>query len=319
MAEKSATNRVTYENFARAESDTMFQSFVDKGAFGKVLNVRQPTPIDKQNVVRMNRDTLYSFLVLDLTSPATITKPDSGKRFQSMQVINEDEYTPLVAYKGGDYTLTQDKMGTRYVLVGIRTLADATKPDDIKAANALQDEIKVAQDSPGTFEIPTWDKSSQDKIRSAVKVLADTMVNTNGCFGQKDKVDPVKFLLGVAYGWGGNPVEDAMYVGVTPDGNDGKTPFTLTVKDVPVDGFWSISLYNKEGYFEENKYDAYSVNNLTAKKDADGSITIHFGGDPSASNFLYIMDGWNYLIRLYQAHPDVINGTWKFPDAKPTD
>ena len=38
-------------------------------------------------------------------------------------------------------------------------------------------------------------------------------------------------------------------------------------------------------------------------------MTIHFGGDPSASNFLYIMDGWNYLIRLYRAHPDVINGT----------
>jgi len=310
-------NPVTYKNFNRAESDKMFKSFVDMGAFGKLANVRQPTSVDKQNVVRMNRDTLYSFLILDLTSPATITKPDGGKRFQSMQVINEDQYTPLVAYKGGEYVLTQEKMGTRYVFVVFRTLADATDPEDVKEANALQDKIKVAQDSIGSFGIPQWDQASQDKIRAALKVLANTMKTTNGCFGPKEKVDPVKFLLGTVYGWGGNPVEDAMYVGVTPQNNDGKTPQTLTVKDVPVDGFWSISLYNGEGYFEKNQYHAYSINNITAKKDADGSITIHFGGDPSQTNYLYIMEGWNYLIRLYRAHPEVINGAWTFPAPQP--
>jgi hypothetical protein len=316
MSEKT-TVPVTYKNFNRAETDKMFQSFVNMGAFGKLVNVRQPTPVDKQNVVRMNRDTLYSFLILDLTSPATVTKPDGGKRFQSMQVINEDQYTPMTAYKGGEYTLTQEKMGTRYVLVCFRTLADATDPEDVKAANALQDQIKAEQNSVGKFEIPQWDQASQDKIRAALKVLANTMKTTNGCFGPKEKVDPVKFLLGTVYGWGGNPVEDAMYVGVTPQNNDGKTPQTLTVKDVPVDGFWSISLYNGEGYFEENQYHAYSINNITAKKDADGSITIHFGGDPSQPNYLYIMEGWNYLIRLYRAHPEVIDGTWKFPASKP--
>jgi hypothetical protein len=305
---------VTWKNFTRAESDKMFKSFVDMGAFGKIVHVRKPTPIDKQNVIRMNRDTQYSFLILDLTSPATITKPDAGGRFQSMQVINEDQYTKLVAYKPGTYTITREQIGTRYVLVAFRTLVDAGDPDDIKKVIAMQDQIKVEQKSIGNFEIPNWDKTSQDKIRESLLVVANTMKNTNGCFGDENEVDPIKFLLGSAYGWGGNPAKDAMYAGVTPKKNDGKTPYKLTVKDVPVDGFWSISLYNGEGFFQENEYNAYSINNIMGEKNNDGSITIHFGGDPKKPNYLPIMDGWNYLIRLYRPHPELINGQWKFPE-----
>ena len=45
-----------------------------------------------------------------------------------------------------------------------------------------------------------------------------------------------------------------------------------------VEGFWSVSVYNAEGYFQQNQYNAYSLNNITAKKNEDGSITIEFGG-----------------------------------------
>ena len=47
---------------------------------------------------------------------------------------------------------------------------------------------------------------------------------------------------------------------------------------MPVDGFWSISVYNAKGYFEKNDLNAYSLNNLTAKPNADGSFTVQFGG-----------------------------------------
>ena len=308
---------VTWKNFVRAESDKMFNSYVKMGAFGKFFHVPKPTPIDQQKVVRMNRDTIYSFAVIDLTEPVTITKPDTHKRFQSMQVVNEDQYTPMVVYKPGKYTLTQEKMGTRYVFVVVRTLVDSEDPEDIKKVNAIQQQTTVEQKSVGKFEIPNWDAASQDKIRAALKVLSATMENYNGAFGSKDQVNPVKFLFASATGWGGNPQKDAMYAGVTPEMNDGKTPYTLNVKDVPVDGFWSISLYNGEGYFEKNQYNAYSVNNITGKKNSDGSMTIHFGGDPKQSNFLPIMKGWNYLVRLYQPRKEIIDGSWTFPAAQP--
>ena len=203
--------------------------------------------------------------------------------------------------------------------VGVRTLVDPTDPKDLEQVHALQDAIKVEQASPGKFEVPNWDPASQKKVREALLVLGATLPDSTSMFGRKDQVDPVRFLIGAADGWGGNPEKDAKYLNVTPAKNDGKTVHKLTVKgDVPVDGFWSISLYNADGYFEANDQNAYSINNLTAKKDADGSVTVQFGGcDGKAANCLPIMPGWNYIVRLYRPRNEILNGTWKFPEAQP--
>lgn len=91
----------------------------------------------------------------------------------------------------------------------------------------------------------------------------------------------------------------------------------MRVKDVPVDGFWSISLYNAEGYYEKNPYNAYTLNDITAKKNQDGSVTIQFGGcDGKIPNCLPTTKGWNYMMRLYRPRAEILNGTWKFPEAQ---
>jgi hypothetical protein len=309
---------VNADNFARAESDLSFSNVVRDGGFGKFFHIRNPTPIDHQPVIRMNRDTLYSAIVCDLDAgPVTITLPDPGKRFMSMQVIDEDEYTPMVVYGKGDYTLTKEKVGTRYVLAAIRTLVDPQNPQDLDEVHKLQDGLKVSQKSPGTFEVPKWDPVSQKKVREALLVLGSTLPDAKGMFGTKEETEPVRHLVGSAMAWGGNPEKDAKYLNVTPKNNDGTGIYRLTVKDVPVDGFWSINLYNGEGYFEKNQYDAYSVNNITAKKNADGSVTVQFGGcDGKIPNCLPIMPGWNYIVRLYRPRPEILSGKWKFPEAQ---
>ncbi len=87
---------------------------------------------------------------------------------------------------------------------------------------------------------------------------------------------------------------------------------------MPVDGFWSITLYNAEGFLVKNDRDAYSFNSITAKNDADGSVTIQFGGrDDNSANCLPICPGWNYMVRLYRPRPEILNGTWTFPEAQP--
>jgi hypothetical protein len=155
-------------------------------------------------------------------------------------------------------------------------------------------------------------------VRDALIVLNSTLPDLRRAFGSKAEVDPVRHLIGTAAAWGGNPDKDAIYLNVTPPQNDGKTVYKLTVKDVPVEAFWSITVYNAEGYIQKNEHNAYSLNNLTAKKGEDGSITAQFGGcDSKTPNCLPIMPGWNYMVRLYRPRKGILDGTWTFPEAQP--
>ena len=141
---------VTSDNFVRAESDLYFGNIVKDGGFGKFHHNREPASIDNQTVIRLNRDTLYSAAVFDLEAgPVTITLPNAGKRFMSMQVIDEDQYTRSVIYGAGSTTFNMKGIGTRYRLAGVRTLVDPNNPDDVKQVHALQDAIKVIQKEPG--------------------------------------------------------------------------------------------------------------------------------------------------------------------------
>lgn len=315
----NAPTPVNVHNFIRAETDLYFRkAAIDDGAFGKLRHRRAMASIDKQDVVRMNRDTLYSSGVFDLdAAPVAITLPDAGKRFMSMQVISQDHYTTEVVYGPGTFNYTRDKVGTRYVYIIIRTLADSENAEDVKAANAVQDGIQVEQTSAGKFEVPAWDKASQNKARTALEALG-SLGSVVERFGKKGEVDPVDHLIGTAIGWGGNPRSAADYQSYYPPKNDGKIVYRLTLKDVPVDGFWSVSLYNEKGFFQKNALGAYSVNNLTAKPDASGDYVIQFGGcERSTPNCLPIMKGWNYTVRLYRPRKEILDGSWKLPEAQP--
>jgi hypothetical protein len=169
----SPTTPVTVQGFTRAETDMYFSRIVQRGGLGRFDHNREVTPIDRQEVVRMNRDTLYSAAVFDLDAgPVTITLPDGGKRYMALLIVDENHYTPAVVYAPGRYTFSRDQIGTRYVAGLVRTLIDPQNSSDMKAANALQDGIRVEQAALGRFGVPRWDPVSQKKIRDALSVLA---------------------------------------------------------------------------------------------------------------------------------------------------
>ena len=312
---------VTVDEYVRAESDHMFRATLATGGMdvGELFHLRQPTTPDKQPVIRMNQDTLYSATVVDLSKPVKITLPEVGGRYMSMQVINQDHYM-FVESEPGTYTLTEDKVGTRFAQVSIRTFVDISDPSDMTAAHAAQDKIELVGGGDGPFEAPDWNTDQLAIARKALSDLATLGFDTTYAFGAKEEVQPIDHLVGAAAGWGGLPRKAAFYTMESVDKNDGQTPHAVTVENVPVDAFWSITVYNADGYLEANELNVNNYNNFSAQPNEDGSHTIHFGScDDGRVNCIPITAGWNYATRMYEPRQAILEGEWEFPSPEPVN
>ena len=199
---------VTADNFTRAETDTYFANIVAQaGGTSKFFHRRELEPVDSQIVIRANRDTVYSAAVFDLDAgPVTVTLPDAGKRFRSMIVIDEDQYTPAVVYEAGRYTYTKAQIGTRYLMLALRTLVDPTTVT--VSSNVHADQAALASDDDGAT---TWstvdpqqrgdqvtvDLGSATRIRS---VVLDAGPSSYGFFsdGTASDAAPASYRLEVS-------------------------------------------------------------------------------------------------------------------------
>jgi hypothetical protein len=304
---------VNVDNFARAETDRMMAAISARtGGVNVVFHNRDFAPLDQQTVIRENRDTLYTAAVVDISRGATLTLPDPGERYLSAMIINRDHYINQVIHDAGQHPLTTELYDTDYVVVAIRILVDPTNADDLAAVHTLQDQIAVDADAARPFSMPDYDEASFAATRAALLQLSDGLSGFARCFGRRTDVDPVRHLVTTASAWGGLPETEAFYVNVQPGLPVGE--YSITVGEVPVGAFWSVSLYNPAGYFQENERNSHSVNSITATPNADGTTTVNFGGcGDERPNCLPIMDGWNYLVRLYRPRLEVLDGSWTFP------
>ncbi|MCB0971258.1 MAG: DUF1214 domain-containing protein [Acidimicrobiales bacterium] len=309
---------VNVDNFVRAETSRMFDSVVAQVGLNTWSHAREPVPIDQQHVIRMNRDTLYSTALVDLRDDATITIPDMGERYGSVMVVNEDHHLNRILHAPGRHELTLEEFETSFAVLVARLFVDPADPGDIAAVNAIQDALDVEAGSSGPYAHPDYDPETLDATRALLNQLATGIPDSRGTFGPRGEVDPVRHLVGTAFGWGGLPESEAFYL-VEPAPHP-PTHHRITFRDVPVDGFWSITIYNEDGFLEANPFDAYSLNGVTSLADDDGSVTIDLSPtNDGFRNHLYVMDGWNYAIRLYRPRPEVLDSTWHAPIPIPVD
>ena len=303
---------VNVDNFARAETDRMFAGLQrDAGGVNQLSHNRTPASVDHQTVIRMNRDTLYSFAIVDISDGATVTIPDHGDRYVSVMVVNQDHYINGIFHDTGTHEISIDRFDTPVVAVAVRVLVDPNDPDDLAQVHRVQDGFGLTAAAARPFVMPDYDQSSFDTTRQALLMLAGQMTAFDHTFGAKADVDPIHHLIGTAAGWGGLPDAEATYIGVNPGLPVDR--YEVHIGDVPVDAFWSISVYDADGYFEPNPSGVYSINSITGARNPDGTITVRFGDHGAAPNTIPITDGWNYLVRLYRPRPEILDGTWTFP------
>lgn len=104
---------------------------------------------------------------------------------------------------------------------------------------------------------------------------------------------------------------------------DGANTYAITFpagQEPPVNGFWSLTLYNKEHFFHANELRRYSLGtkNQGLKRNADGSLTLYAGatspGTDKESNWLPAPQGpFSLYIRAYWGKQAILDGSWQPP------
>lgn len=268
-----AQGQVTPENFIRAETDRMFSDI--QGLSGKIntfFHFRAPTPLDKQTVVRMNRDTLYSGAVIDTQGGATITMPEMPEgRYASILIVDNDHYVPVVFYEPGVHQVPAD---TRFMFAAIRIqVFNPDDPAEIALVNALQDQFVITAGTAETFVPPDWDKASLDALRAQYEKDSSAYASWAGMEGPRGTVNEETRHIAAAAAWGLFPEADATYLNYNGGFSEGGC-YTATYAVPDNDAFWSITVYGSDGYIKSNKA---TINGQNVTLNADGTFTAYFG------------------------------------------
>jgi hypothetical protein len=305
--------KVTPETYIRAETDRNFHNIVqlNGGGVNTFYHFRNPTPIDKQTVVRMNKDTLYSGAIVDTSGGATVTLPEvPDGRYMSILLVDNDHYSPAVFYTPGVHDLPQD---TKYLGVFVRTqLFNPNDSAEIALVNKLQDQVVINGTSADPLPPAKWDPASLKALTEQYERDSRQYPSWKGMMGPRGKVDEGTRHIAAAAAWGLFPEWDATYLNYKGTG-DGKTCQKATYPVPEHKAFWSITVYGADGYMKsENSI----LNGNNVKLNSDGTFTAYFGSMEACGNVpnrLDVSDGWNFLMRIYRPGPSVLGGSYRLP------
>ena len=304
------------DNFVRAETNRMFAGLqADAGAVNTWFHHRAPASVDHQTVIRMNRDTLYSFAVVDISDGATLTVPEHGDRFVSVMIVNQDHYINEIFHDPGVYELSVDRHETPYVFVAARVLVDPNDPNDLSSRGRHPRRLRT-------------DGQVCPAIRDARLRAGQLRQHPSGSAqpGGRGDIRRHHVRHQGRRGPGPSSARHGRRVGrVARQGShlsrrqrraSGRSLELSVGDDVPVDAFWSISVYNADGFFEPNPSAAWQrqQHHRVHRDQRTGSYALRFGDHgPDAPNSIPITKAGTAPVRLYQPRSEILNGTWKFP------
>ncbi len=304
--------KVTEATYPSAESARQYLQEQSAVGVNNFNHRRVLTPTDKQTVVRMNRDTYYSFGVVDVSQGATLTLPEipEGKYLSGMIITQDHRIYPMF-YGAGDHELTTH-IGD-HVFVVIRL--DATFP--VEEANAIQDQLRITANSAKPFTAEPVDEASFREVEAALKAKMPGIARRDGtgaltgCFtSPNDESDKLrsqeKYEVCSAIGWGGAQLIDNIYELSPAYPTD--VCHQATFEDPENKAFWSVTVYNAAGFMFS---DFANISSDTATPNDDGTYTVSFGCGPDAINNIPTANDsgvFTAAFRHYRVTDKVVNG-----------
>ncbi len=302
---------VTPESYPTDETSHQLLKNQELAGVNKLLHKRDLAPTDNQPIVRMNRDTYYSFAVVDVSKGATITMPELPEgKYMSVQPVTEDHRIQAMKYGSGTFELTTH-IGTHMYIV-VRLDATFSSED----ARKYQDLMTIKANSANEFSAAPVNEESFKKVESGLKAQMAAIAKRDGVDmitgmftdprddSQKLFTDE-KYQVGAAIGWGGAQLADNVY---EVSGNyPADTCYQANFEDPKNKAFWSITVYDKKGFMFK---DVANMSSNTADVNADGTYTVSFGCGSDAPNNIEIANEtgvFNLGIRHYMPSDKVRN------------
>ena len=294
------TTPETYPTIETARQLLLAQERAEVNLFA---HTRRLTPTDDQPVVRMNRDTYYSFAVVDVSKGATVTLPPVPEgKYISVQPVTEDHRIQPMSYGSGTYQLATHLGSHLYLIVRL----DSTLSQE--EANALQDAMVIDAASAEPFLAEPVDKDAFETVeRSLREKLAELATADPGNVAKGMFTAPTddsrglytfdKYTVGAAVGWGGAQLRDNLYES-SPD-YPAKGCYEATFEDPDNGAFWSFTIYDKKGFMFN---DVAHMSSDIASPNTDGTYTVRFGCGTNAANNVPITNDtgvFNFVVRHY--------------------
>lgn len=301
---------VTLENYEVAESDLAFYNVTKLVGMNTFFHF--PTgafDLDNQTVVRMNRDTYYSAATIDTTQGATVTIPETNGRYLSVMVVQNDHYIDQVFLEPGTHEITSE---TDFAMVAMRIRANQSDPADDEAIAALRAGVKLAVGGDASHVRPNYDMEQLVALRDELSIEGTKLGTLMGMQGAHGAIEPMMHLYGTAIGWGLLPDAQAQYLGSPKFNNDGCYMASYSAPPFNDPGFFSITMYDADGWiFTEDGI----LNEFNMTLNEDGSFDAYFGECGDVDNNLPTVEGWNYILRIYEPKLDELQ-EFRLPEMK---
>jgi len=328
--EVSSTQRsvgVLMENYAEVMSDMAMQKEVELGATNKWHHHYKVMELDAQPAPMMNRDTKYSFAILDGGGDVAITLPETDGRYMSLHVWNHNHVTYKVLYGPGRYLIPAVATSDFFV-ANVRIQVDSKDPEDVKKASKFQDMLKIDylnNYNPKAFKATNWDMETFKPVHKHYVGIANKK-GINGSMGTIYNPVPLEDKnRGVSIGTGLLPNKDANYITANYNAEKGKTyKATYQIPELldPKLGFYSITIYGDDQRLKTDK--GSTLSNKDIKLNPDGksfNINYVFEDDFGKQDNELIIPTESFWInlRVYMPGESVIKGKYVLPVVKPVN